>query len=411
MRMQGSVFPAMILPLTFVGVWSTLITCLCRFVHDLSVNDVLLTVLGFVVGLALSFRTSASYERYSEGRKYWASLQLASHNLARVIWTHASEREGEIGKEDLLTKISGLNLILAFAVALKHKLRYEPYTYYEDLNGLVGHLQTFAKAATTPDVVKTKKHSMLRRVGQYLGVSFAEANPRKVLKRSPQPLGNLPLEILSHLGSYLDEICENGTLKQSIHQVSACTFEHIIYYLFSSLTSKKDAALSTMNEVLIGCERILNTPLPIAYCIAIDQICWVYVILLPFQLYTYLHWVTIPGAVFAAYIIIGLMLIGREIEDPFGYDTNDLPLDLYCQELANEIDVIASQQKPNVRDFVKHEDNKVLFPIHHSGYHVWEKRSELRIRDELRMKVHLGVPVWKSMHVEKSEEPKGEKSV
>jgi hypothetical protein len=121
--------------------------------------------------------------------------------------------------------------------------------------------------------------------------------------------------------------------------------------------------------------------------------------------------VTIPGAIFAAYIIIGLMLIGREIEDPFGNDVNDLPLDLYCQQLANEIDVIASQQKPNVSEFIKHENNKVLFPIHHSGYHVWHKRSELRIRDELRMKVHLGVPARKSMQVERQEEPKGEKRV
>jgi predicted membrane chloride channel (bestrophin family) len=189
------------------------------------VSDVLLTVLGFVVGLALSFRTSASYERYSEGRKYWASLQLASHNLSRAIWTHAREREGELGKEDLLAKITGLNLVVAFAVALKHRLRYEPYTHYEDLHGLVGHLQTFAKAATTLDVIKTKKHSVIRQVGQYLGVSFAEANPRKVLKRSAQPLGNLPLEILSYLGSYLDELCQNGNLKQSMHQVSACTLK------------------------------------------------------------------------------------------------------------------------------------------------------------------------------------------
>ncbi len=53
----------------------------------------------------------------------------------------------------MLAKITGLNPIVAFAVALKHRLRYGPYTYYEDLNGLVGHIQTFAKAATTPDVV------------------------------------------------------------------------------------------------------------------------------------------------------------------------------------------------------------------------------------------------------------------
>ena len=222
LRMQGSVLPQMVLPLTFVALWSTLISVLCRFVHNLSVSDVLLTVLGFVVGLALSFRTSASYERYSEGRKYWASLQLASHNLARTIWVQAGEREGELGKHDLLAKLTGLNLIVAFAVALKHRLRYEPYAYYDDLDGLIGHLQTFAKAATTPEVMNPRKHSTIKQVGEILGVSFAESNPRKVIKRATQPLGNLPLEILSYLSSYLDEVCENGTMKHSMHQVFSC---------------------------------------------------------------------------------------------------------------------------------------------------------------------------------------------
>lgn len=104
-------------------------------------------------------------------------------------------------------------------------------------------LQTFAKAATMPDVVKTKKPSIIRQAGHYLGFSFAEANPRKVFKRSAQPLGNLPLEILSYLGSYLNEICENGTLKQSMHQVSACTLGTLfIYYL--SQTSKQTQLLA-----------------------------------------------------------------------------------------------------------------------------------------------------------------------
>lgn len=233
LRMQGSVLPQMILPLMFVGAWSTLITLLCRFAHNLSVNDVLLTVMGFVAGLALSFRTSASYERYSEGRKYWASLQLASHNLARTIWVQAGEREGELGKHDLLAKLTGLNLIVAFAVSLKHKLRYEPYSHYEDLDGLIGHLQTFAKAATTPETMKPRKHSVLKQVGALLGVSFAESNPRKVLKKATQPLGNLPLEILSYLSSYLDEVCENGTMKQSMHQVFACMSFQFVLWMYA----------------------------------------------------------------------------------------------------------------------------------------------------------------------------------
>jgi hypothetical protein len=74
-------------------------------------------------------------------------------------------------------------------------------------------------------------------------------------------------------------------------------------------------------------DRVLATPLPIAYSIAISQITWVYVMLLPFQLWDDLRWITIPGCIFAAYIIIGLASIGREIENPFGHDVNDLPLE------------------------------------------------------------------------------------
>lgn len=105
MRMHGSVVPKMILPLTVVALWSSAITAVNMLVHKLNVSTLLLTVLGFVVGLAISFRTSTAYERYTEGRKYWSQLIFVSQNLARTIWFHAGEREGDLGKEDLLNKL------------------------------------------------------------------------------------------------------------------------------------------------------------------------------------------------------------------------------------------------------------------------------------------------------------------
>jgi putative membrane protein len=68
-------------------------------------DNVLLTATGFLVGLALSFRGTTAYERYNEGRKYWAQLTVTSENMARIIWVHTKEREGEQGKEDLLAKL------------------------------------------------------------------------------------------------------------------------------------------------------------------------------------------------------------------------------------------------------------------------------------------------------------------
>lgn len=145
-----------------------------------------------------------------------------------------------------------------------------------------------------------------------------------------------------------------------------------------------------MNDVLTGTERVLTTPLPIAYAIAISQITFVYCFLLPFQLYSSLRWVTIPATIAAGYIILGLLFIGVEIENPFGQDVNDLPLELYCAQIANEIDIIAAKRKPRNKDWIETLDNKVLWPLSQSGYNVWMHRGESTLREALKAKTELG---------------------
>ncbi|KAK1750143.1 Bestrophin, RFP-TM, chloride channel-domain-containing protein [Echria macrotheca] len=372
MQMHGSILPKMILPLIFVGGWSTLLTLIHMKIAKIAVSSILLTVLGFVVGLGLSFRSSTAYERYAEGRRYWAQLILTSQNLARVYWVNAKEREGELGKKDLLAKLSALNLLVAFAVSLKHKLRFEPYTCYEDITHLVAHLDTFARAATEHEPEKAHrtfaKPGFFKGVGEYLGVSFAASNPRKVIKKAGRPLGNLPLEILSYLASLTDEFITNGQLPIPMQQTLA--FNNIV----------------ALNDVLVGTDRVLNTPLPIAYAIAISQITWVYVLVLPFQLLT-LEWVTIPATVVASYIILGILFIGREIENPFGHDVNDLPLEAFCAQIASDIDVIASRRKRPSAEWVESSQNRVFWPLSNSGYPVWLHRSEDKIHAMVQHKV------------------------
>ncbi|PWY70252.1 UPF0187-domain-containing protein [Aspergillus heteromorphus CBS 117.55] len=375
LRMHGSIMPKMILPLGFVAIWATLITCISKWVHNtpfspsVGINDILLTVTGFVVSLALSFRSSTAYERWGEGRKYWALLNQTARNLARTFWVSTAEREGELGKDDLLAKLTAINLILGFAVSLKHKLRFEPDVGYEDLAGLVGYLDTFAKEAHDRQVVRPPPHTPWKSFGEYLGISFAESNPRKLIKRTKKPLGHLPLEILNHLSAYVDRCIANGTLSVSLHQSQAIT------------------GIATLNEILTGTERVLDTPLPAAYSISIAQIAWIYVLVLPFQLYDFLHWVTIPGSIVAAYIILGLAFIGSEIENPFGHDVNDLPLDTYCRQIAVELDIITAMPAPKLDDFGTRDDNYVLYPLSTSGYPEWKDRSVEEIRAALRSKV------------------------
>jgi hypothetical protein len=139
-------------------------------------------------------------------------------------------------------------------------------------------------------------------------------------------------------------------------------------------------------DILTGTERVLNTPVPIAYSISISQITWVYILVLPFQLYSKLGWVTIFGTLLAAYIILGLAAIGYEIENPFGDDVNDLPLDAFCRELASDIDVLTSMPPVTTKTFVTAAQNKVLYPLSMSDYDAWNDRSVAEIREALRAK-------------------------
>lgn len=113
-----------------------------------------------------------------------------------------------------------MNLLNAFACAIKHRLRFEPGIDYPDLKERVEYLDTFAKAAEV-DIPKAREYSKLKSTGEFLGVTFAESNPRKRIKRSKKPLGNLPLEILNHFSSYVHSIISNDTLSIGLYQNQA----------------------------------------------------------------------------------------------------------------------------------------------------------------------------------------------
>jgi len=301
------------------------------------------------------------------------------------------------------TSRTALNLIIAYATALKHKLRFEPGIDYDDMRDLVLYLDTFAKAAE-PEIPPPHPPSKLKSVGNYLGITFTESNPRKRVKRSKKPLGNLPLEIINHLSAYVESIIANGTLSVSLYQNQASKLPPS-----TSITKPMKLTLIlpvtsvvALNEILVGTERVLHTPLPIAYSIAISQITWVYVMLLPFQLWKDLGWVTIPGTIVAAYIILGIAAIGTEIENPFGNDVNDLPLEAYCEELASDIDTITSTPAPNVADFMKRPNNTVLWPLSEKGWDGWMRRDKQDIREALMTKTKADMAVRRSFNPERA---------
>lgn len=83
----------------------------------------------------------------------------------------------------------------------------------------------------------------------------------------------------------------------------------------------------------------------------------------------------------------GIATIGRELENPFGEDVNDLPLDAYCHEIANDIDALTSRPAPlNNNEWMRDGGSMVLWPLSNLDYKVWERRSTEEIRAALRTK-------------------------
>lgn len=189
-----------------------------------------------------------------------------------------------------------MNLIIAFAIALKHKLRFEPLVCYEDLTGLIGYLDTFLKEENSlgSGHHRAEDPHKENRGHMHIGLQCPSFGPQKLIRESEKPLEELPLEILNHIAAYIDHTVRNDTMVSG-HEGDARKLNWISFpYIF---LTKIVSAIATLNEVLTGTERVLETPLPAAYTIAISQITWVYVLLLPFQLFSYLGWVTIPGSI------------------------------------------------------------------------------------------------------------------
>jgi len=97
-----------------------------------------------------------------------------------------------------------------------------------------------------------------------------------------------------------------------------------------------------MIEALSGCERILRTPMPLAYAIHLKQLLLLYSLALPFQMVKDLGWGTAPVVALISFTLFGIEEIGIEIENPFGHDANDLPLDNICATIQRNIEDLIS---------------------------------------------------------------------
>ncbi len=124
----------------------------------------------------------------------------------------------------------------------------------------------------------------------------------------------VPVILLKQIGAWLNERKKEGK-KDSI------------------ILTAIDNQLNGMSQIIGGCERIANTPLPFAYSVLLHRTVYLYCFWLPFGLVDVVGWMMPVIVLFISYTFIALDAIIQEIQEPFGEEENDLALNGICETI------------------------------------------------------------------------------
>ncbi|GJJ10085.1 hypothetical protein Clacol_004311 [Clathrus columnatus] len=393
-----------------------------RTQHKLGISNSLITVLGTVLGLVISFRTSSAYERYQDGRKLWTNIAIASRNLAQLLWIHVSpdriKKTEDVDQEHIkrerlkavIEKRTMINLIQAFAVSVKHFLRGEPGIYYQDLYPLIAflprhyvdsadptHHDTLPMWADHEKLVETARstpstlshhHSHKKSKPRSDYFDPEKALPHVVSEIPLQPARNpphatiydhVPLLIVFKPFILIPKWLYKRYLRRNEHiDIEADTGSR-------TLTGKKKAPSPITSNIPLEItlylhsyvQFLLSKPGLIQPAIATGLITnlgllqdtahlrmslWLYLAFLPFQVVSTMGWWTIPGTCFASFLLLGFLEIGQEIENPFNYDENDLDLDKFCLAIQRELHEVTAHPTPDPHFYVFSQFNRPFAP-------------------------------------------------
>lgn len=341
-RISGSVLPRIFPSVMCLTLYATVIALGdlvwgAKWFASYSITN----TLSVVVGLLLVFRNGTSYDRWYEGRKLWQDATSTTKNLATMIWVNVDTEKDSIKKEwRLERKKRALRLLSAYMVAVKHELRGDKGTGWQDLKGILPHDWISVPSSNAVDHDSARKASGDVEQAASTTASSSEISP--LLSSSKHSINiaeegcklPLPQRILSELHIYLSSTRRSGLLED----LAPAGF---------SLLNTQLLTLSTISSHLV---RISTTPNPLIYAIHLKQSCLLYLLTLPLALVGELGWKMVPFVTVVSMTLIGLEGISSEIEDPFGEDKSDHPLDLWCSRLRWEIEMIMKEIQAGVRE-------------------------------------------------------------
>ncbi|MEC5213673.1 putative membrane protein [Polaromonas sp. CG_9.5] len=251
------------------------------FALKITLTTIPFTLMALPLAIFLGFRNSAAYDRYWEARKLWGELVLRCRSLSRQC-------------QSFIQPVSKMPDELSEVLAARQRLVYRTIAFVHALR-----LQLRDKT----------DYSEIRR--------WVPDTEWPQLQAASNKHDRLVLEMGKELGR-----CQRRG------------------WIDPCLSVTLDNTLSALNAAAASCERIKSTPIPFSYTLLLHRTAYLYCFLLPFGLVDTIGFMTPFVVAIVAYTFFGLDALGDEIEEPFGMEANDLPLDTLCR--AIEINLLES---------------------------------------------------------------------
>lgn len=233
-------------------------------------------LLGGFLGLLLVFRTNSAYTRFTEARGYWADVATRCRTLALESVTHVRPYAPKNAEKFEKLLLAFPDVLAYTCLAGNKKARLPPFEWellYGDGEVDVSNISgsngdnTTTTDDLTDELVISPSVVILHRMHQCLYDASFEYKPEK-------PLFNLHL---SNIGLEVNQL----------------------------------------SDALSGCEKIVDTPVPLSYSRHTSRFLTLWCGFLPLAIVPELGWLSLPVMGTVSWLLYGLEEIGHLIEQPF----------------------------------------------------------------------------------------------
>ncbi|KAF2825906.1 hypothetical protein CC86DRAFT_36501 [Ophiobolus disseminans] len=343
---KGAVHEIIALPVLLHSLFTVLIVYLDTYVWDsINIPSTIIPSLSIVVGLMLVFRNSTGYDRFWTGRNCLTTIGTCVRNLARIFLVNSKDKEGRASEAEKRDTEKVVRCLVAVLYAIKHNLRAEFNIPPASLAPPLPKTSTFARsqpASRRPSYVDRTASSsgILGMTTPLLSDSAATLEngegsiptkkedyvsllPEGLMGYEDQGLG-LPLQLTVLVESYIRRGFDRG-------------------WFHAPLASQMSVQVNSLVDAYGRMETIRSTPIPVAHLIHQKQVLALFTCVLPFAIVDDYGWWSIPIVAIVAFTLYGIEGIGVQLEDPFGYDKNDIKMDGIIEDTRQEVMVLLEE--------------------------------------------------------------------